>query len=153
MRDEFDCQVGLLGEDWEPCPEGTLRGVADSLRARQAASEAVARRNMLTGVMAVLAIVLGLGIAVREYGQRAVTMDLMPVGDISCRTAQSIIPLLVERQLSSDDIFPVYNHIDVCPQCSRYYIHSFMKRPESEGTLDGPSPETHSPSDSEKLHN
>ena len=142
MRDEFDNRIEPASSDWEPCPQGTLERVAESLRAKQAAAEATARRNLLTGVVAVLALVLGTGIAAREYGQRDMTMDLMPVGDISCDHARSIIPRLFTRQVCRNESPRVRYHIDVCPRCSKYYMRllSEWRESERESEVTAPSP-------------
>ena len=140
MRDEFDSQMEPTSADWEPCPEGTLGRVAESLRAKQAAAEAMARRNLLTGVVAVLALVLGTGIAAREYGQRDMTMDLMPVGDISCDRARSIIPRLFTRQVCRNESSRVRYHIDVCPRCSKYYMRLLSEWQESERASETAAP-------------
>ena len=150
MRDEFDNRIEPVDSDWEPCPQGTLGRVAESLRAKQAAAEAMARRNLLTGVVAVLAIVLGTGIAAREYGQRDMTMDLMPVGDISCDHARSIIPRLFTRQVCRNESSRVRYHIDVCPRCSKYYMRLLSEWRESERASDVSSSATPSPPRSEK---
>ncbi len=139
MIDDHSENLDGIGQGWEPCPEGTLSRVASVLRSKQSAAEALARRNLLAGVVALLAIVLGAGIAAREADRRAARelMELMPVSQIGCDQAAEFIPQIIERRLCREESRMVRYHIDVCPRCSKKYYGLLY---ESQPPSDAPQP-------------
>ncbi len=119
--------VAEFDQQWEPCPQGLLARAAGALRAQQATQAAIARRNVLTGVVAAVAIALGAGIAAWEATPRE-TVEMVPVSQLECDQATNIMPRVFSRQVSREEGASIRFHLDACPRCSKQYYRMLRER-------------------------